>query len=140
MAATSAMTAFSYFLSATFRKLYKEPLLLQYLVSASGICMGTKAKAFAGWSLHYLIGLLFVALFDLGRYPGFYTASWPAELEFEIAIGIIGIAGWAIILNYQIIHHLFAVHNITCSYLPHICSFPALRLPYISSYNRIKKA
>ena len=32
-AATSLMTVFSYLISAAFRKFYKEPLLLQYLLT-----------------------------------------------------------------------------------------------------------
>ncbi|WP_394775634.1 hypothetical protein [Flavobacterium sp.] len=60
IAATSAMTLFSYAASASFRELYKEPVLLTFMLTKLNIEVQPKAKATLAWLLHYFIGLLFV--------------------------------------------------------------------------------
>ncbi len=61
--ATSAMTAFSYMASEAFSKLYKEPVLLSYLMTAIKAEANESTKRFLGWVLHYAIGGLFVLLY-----------------------------------------------------------------------------
>ena len=62
---TTMMTAFSYLISSTFNKLYKEPVLLNYLLQFLGINMRDNVKRLAGWVIHYIIGLLFVVIYDI---------------------------------------------------------------------------
>ena len=61
--ATSAMTLFSYIISAGFRELYKEPVLLAFLMTSFDFKLSTRQKVIFAWCLHYLIGLLFVVSF-----------------------------------------------------------------------------
>ena len=93
-AATSLMTAFSYLISAAFRKLYKEPLLLQYLLTRFHFGLTGMWKVLAGWTIHYTIGLTFVvAYYVLWRY-NLIDITWLYGLAFGCIIGIIGIGGW----------------------------------------------
>lgn len=95
LAATTAMTLFSYFVSASFRKLYEEPLLLQYVMTRFSIQLETQEKAAAAWVIHYLIGLLFVWVYCcVAR-----SYSWTNALVFGSVIGIVGIAGWKIMFR-----------------------------------------
>jgi hypothetical protein len=93
-AATSFMTAFSYLISESFRKLYKEPLLLQYLMSRWRLKLSPFAKMVAGWCIHYSIGLIFVAAYYLLWAYGMYEISWVSGLIFGCIIGTIGICSW----------------------------------------------
>ena len=94
-AATSLMTAFSYLISAAFRKLYKEPLLLQYLLTRFHFGLTGIWKMIVGWAIHYMIGLTFVmTYYILWRY-NLIDITWLSGLAFGSVIGIIGIGGWA---------------------------------------------
>jgi hypothetical protein len=95
-AATSAMTIFSYILSDAFRKLYKEPLLLEYLIAGMHLNISTAAKKISAWLIHYLIGLFFVWTYFFLFEKGWYTISWRSGIIFGCIIGIIGIIGWRI--------------------------------------------
>ena len=103
-AATSLMTAFSYLMSATFRELYKEPLLLQYLMTRFHLGLAGKWKFIAGWALHYSIGLFFALAYYMLWRLNLYEITWLSALIFGVVIGIIGIGGWVgmfILSNYQ---------------------------------------
>ncbi len=95
LAATTAMTLFSYFVSASFRKLYEEPLLLEYVLTRFSIKLETQEKAAVAWSIHYLIGLAFVWMYCCVA-PNY---SWANALIFGSVIGIAGIVGWKIIFR-----------------------------------------
>ena len=104
VAATSLMTAFSYMVSEAFRELYKEPLLLQYLMTRFKIGIKGTMKVIAGWTLHYFIGLLFVLIFHLLWKSGLIEISWLVGLIYGTIIGIIGIGGWVVMFilsNYK---------------------------------------
>ena len=62
---TTMMTIFSYLISVGFQKLYKEPVLLKYLLLKAGASLTKKETAAGGWILHYAIGILFAVLFIL---------------------------------------------------------------------------
>ena len=98
-AATSMMTAFSYLISVAFQKLYKEPLLLQYLLTRFHSRLSGMWKVVAGWTIHYIIGLIFVVgYYILWRY-NLYEITWLSGLAFGCIIGIIGIGGWVIMFG-----------------------------------------
>lgn len=104
IAATSLMTAFSYLVSEAFRELYKEPLLLQYLMTRFHFGITGIWKVIAGWTVHYLIGLIFVVIFHLLWQWGLYEITWLTGLMYGIVIGIIGIGGWVVMFilsNYK---------------------------------------
>lgn len=104
VAATSLMTAFSYMVSKAFRELYKEPLLLQYLMTRFKLGIKGTMKVIAGWALHYFIELLFVLIFHFLWKADFVEITWLAGLIYGMIIGIIGIAGWVVMFklsNYQ---------------------------------------
>lgn len=104
VAATSLMTAFSYMVSEAFRELYKEPLLLQYLMTRFKIGIKGTMKVIAGWTLHYFIGLLFVLIFHFLWKSGLIEISWLVGLIYGAIIGIIGIGGWVVMFilsNYK---------------------------------------
>jgi hypothetical protein len=94
LVATSLMTAFSYFISEAFRALYKEPVLLQYLMTRFHFKLSPKEKTMAGWIIHYTIGLMFVIAWYILWKLGLLQLSWLSGLIYGCIIGIIGIGGW----------------------------------------------
>lgn len=93
---TTTMTLFSYAISASFRDLYKEPVLLQFVLSQLDIEMCSKTERIMGWLIHYFIGLVFVVGYLIPIELGWYQISWVSGLVFGILIGLTGIIGWKI--------------------------------------------
>ena len=75
IAATSMMTVFSYVISESFQKLYKEPVLLEFLMSSFHFELTASQKKVAAWCVHYLVGLLFAIIYYL-----------PVILEYALQI------------------------------------------------------
>lgn len=99
IAATSAMTLFSYVISASFRELYKEPVLLTFLLTQVKIDLSLKSKATLAWLLHYFIGFIFVVIYHFLWVNNILQLSlWSAFLLGSIS-GIIGITGWMILFR-----------------------------------------
>jgi len=94
IAATSAMTLFSYIISASFRELYKEPVLLTYILNKLNLDLSTKTKAVLAWILHYFIGLIFVVAYHILWFYNILDLSFLSVLFLGAASGIIGIIGW----------------------------------------------
>lgn len=94
VAATSLMTIFSYMLSANFRELYKEPVLLSYLLTSLDISLSKKVKRFFGWLIHYSIGFLFVLVYHILWENQIVEKNWITALFLGAVSGIIGILGW----------------------------------------------
>ena len=90
---TTLMTAFSYLISNAFNKLYKEPVLLNYLLQFLEINMSDNVKKLAGWAIHYIIGLLFVVIYDI-LWQYVIDFSWLSGIIFGMISGIIGIISW----------------------------------------------
>lgn len=99
IAATSLMTLFSYVVSASARELYKEPVLLTYLLSSLKIEVSPQIKTFLAWLLHYIIGLLFVLIYHYLWVYDLVEMSWPAAFVLGAASGIIGIFGWILLFK-----------------------------------------
>lgn len=99
--ATSAMTLFSYIISESFKKLYKEPLLLQFLMSSFNLKLSRKQKAIAGWVIHYLIGLAFVILYlaPIWMDLDWYRINLLSGVVFGGIIGVVGIVCWEIMFR-----------------------------------------
>lgn len=94
IAATSAMTLFSYVVSASARELYKEPVLLTYVLASLNIEITLKTKVILSWILHYIIGLFFIVVYHIFWFYDFAALSWLSAFLFGFASGIIGILGW----------------------------------------------
>ncbi|KQW99599.1 hypothetical protein [Flavobacterium sp. Root420] len=99
IAATSLMTLFSYVVSASARELYKEPVLLTYLLSSLKIEVSPQIKTFLAWLLHYIIGLLFVLIYHYLWVYDLVEMSWPAAFVLGAASGVIGIFGWILLFK-----------------------------------------
>ena len=94
IAGTSAMTIFSYLVSASENKNFREPKVLGQLVNRLFKSRLKNSAQIAGWCLHYGIGLSFVA---------FYNELWKRE-KIEPSLtsgallgatsGLVGITGW----------------------------------------------
>jgi len=131
--ATSAMTLFSYAMSASFRELYKEPVLLTFILTQINLEVSVQTKKYLAWSLHYLIGLLFVIAYHLLWYYNILTISILSTLLLGALSGIIGIIGWVLMFKmadykpnidfkgYYIqlffAHIIFAIVAVTAYYL-----------------------
>ncbi|MFH6995030.1 hypothetical protein [Flavobacterium sp. FlaQc-48] len=101
--ATSAMTAFSYAASRKFRELYKEPVLLSYMLKIFKVKLAKQSETTWGWILHYLIGFLFVIIYHWLWTKDILPLSFLSALLLGAVSGIIGIIGWMIIFNIS--HH-----------------------------------
>ena len=103
IAATSAMTLFSYLISALRDENFREPRVLSVLVKrllSDDFSHTLKKGAIpAGWAIHYSVGFLFTAIYDrLWRYPSSKpTITRGALLGF--VSGICGVIGWYITLQ-----------------------------------------
>lgn len=103
IAATSAMTWFSYAMSQNFRELYKEPVLLSYAIDKMKIDLSTQAKINWGWILHYAIGLCFVVEYHIIWVKDIAPISPLSALLLGAISGVIGIISWIII--FKMTHH-----------------------------------
>lgn len=97
--ATSAMTLFSYAMSASFRELYKEPVLLSFILTKINLEVSMQTKKYLAWLLHYLIGLIFVIAYHLLWYYNVLTISILNTLLLGALSGIIGIIGWVVMFK-----------------------------------------
>ncbi len=103
IAATSAMTLFSYAISRKFRKLYKEPVLLSYVLRILKVEIPRNSEDTYGWVLHYIIGFVFVLIYHFLWARDIVPISVLSTLLFGAASGIIGILGW--MLMFKLTHH-----------------------------------
>lgn len=101
--ATSLMTAFSYFLSHQFNTLFKEPVLLGYILKNIGLDFGTTTLLKFGWMLHYLIGLTFVIIYHFLWNYDYVAYTYYGAFLLGFGSGIVGIAEWYIM--FQITNH-----------------------------------
>ena len=99
IAATSVMTLFSYAVSASFRELYKEPVLLTFILTKLHIEVSPNTKSILAWLLHYVIGLLFVIAYHFMWIYNLAAFLWSIALLFGAISGIIGILGWAMMFK-----------------------------------------
>ena len=97
--ATSAMTLFSYAVSASFRELYKEPVLLTFLLAQLKIEVSLKSRATLAWLLHYFIGFIFVLIYHFLWVNDILKLSILNALLLGSISGIIGIIGWMIMFR-----------------------------------------
>lgn len=97
--ATAAMTWFSYFMSKQFQELYKEPVLLSFVLSKFKMKSSVKSEKIMGWFLHFLIGFLFVLAYHILWINDILPISIPSALLLGAISGIIGIISWMFIFK-----------------------------------------
>jgi hypothetical protein len=95
--ATLLMTAFSYVMSVVFKDQFREPQLLNQLISgASSIPFTVSRFSIAGWIIHFLIGILFALQFNLLVNHMELEPYLHHGLVFGFIAGLIGIIGWKV--------------------------------------------
>lgn len=97
--ATAAMTWFSYFMSKQFQELYKEPVLLSFVLSKLKMETSVKSEKILGWFLHFLIGFLFVLAYYFLWVNDILPISILSALLLGAISGIIGIISWMFIFK-----------------------------------------
>jgi len=97
--ATSMMTLFSYIISGSFKELYKEPLLLKYLLKRTSIELSDNGKEILAWLIHYFIGLIFVVCYHFIWKLDLLEITLINGLLLGAICGIIGILGWMIMFK-----------------------------------------
>jgi hypothetical protein len=101
IAATSSMTLFSYAVSASFRELYKEPVLLNLVMNKINSDSSIESTSPSGWLLHYIIGFLFVLAYHQIWVHDILPISALSALLLGAASGIIGILSWVILFKFS---------------------------------------
>ena len=87
---TTFMTLFSYIISKIFNKLYKEPVLLHYLLRFMKTDISEQMIRIFGRIIHYMIGLAFVIIYDI-LWRNHIQIFWMSALIFGTLSGILGI-------------------------------------------------
>jgi len=102
--ATNIMTTFSYVLSASYKKLFKDPVMMDFVLKGVGIRLEGKWHKIGGWIAHYVIGLVMVICYELIWRFSLIQFGFVSGILFGIASGVIGIACWRAI-------YLTSVHD-----------------------------
>lgn len=98
--ATTVMTLFSYLVANFKSKQFREPELLNNLISRSEILTLKPSKNhFLGWFIHYLIGWIFVVIFSLIWKFAQFSADIISGTILGFIAGIIGIFSWKIMFK-----------------------------------------
>lgn len=98
--ATLVMTAFSYVVSESFRAMYKEPVLLSYVLINSKLNIPPLLKNIMGWILHFAIGFVFVLTYHFIWNNDILPENWVTALILGGISGVMGIIGWYFLFKY----------------------------------------
>ena len=92
--ATNIMTTYSYLVSIGFKKLFKEPVFLNFVLEGAGIRPKGRWKKFSAWLAHYLIGFAFVLIYEaIWRYTDI-EFGFISGICFGIVSGLVGVSSW----------------------------------------------
>ncbi|MEZ7515400.1 hypothetical protein [Flavobacterium frigidarium] len=97
--ATSVMTLMSYAVSNYLKKLYKEPILLQYFLVSINVGNSSKQRSYISWVLHYAIGLVLLIGYQLYWSLDIIENPWLNLVLLAIVTGMIGVVSWKIIFK-----------------------------------------
>ena len=95
LAATSAMTAFSYIFSLLAGKNLREPHILAQLIARLMPWQNKKKNILTGWFLHYAVGLLFTEMYIL------FWRNSASRNEKKTGLIFGGLAGLSAILIWK---------------------------------------
>ncbi len=98
---TSLMTLFSYYISHKLNREFKEPVLLNKMISRSPLAISKKNNPAPGWILHYSIGTVFVVGYHFIWRRKKLNPTLKNSTFLGFISGFIGISGW---------HILFIIH------------------------------
>jgi hypothetical protein len=77
-----------------------EPKLLNKLLDrSSSLDRGVKEDSPLGWIIQFAIGFLFAWIMHLYFLWTGRTPTWPIASILGFALGLLGVTGWAIVLN-----------------------------------------
>lgn len=94
ISATNIMTIFSYLLSANYKKLFKEPVMMDFVLEGIGIHLKGKGHKIGGWIAHYIIGLALVFSYEaIWRYTS-VKFGFLSGILFGLVSGLLGIVCW----------------------------------------------
>lgn len=91
---TSAMTLFSYLISESENKNFREPEVLAKLIKRLPDNCSEETAQIAGWGMHYTIGLLFVVMYSELWKQKNIDPTITSGILLGTASGIIGILAW----------------------------------------------
>jgi hypothetical protein len=97
--ATSAMTLFSYIISESFEELYKEPLLLKFILDRLNFTFSESLKSICSWIIHYGIGLIFVIVYHILWKYKIVPFTILSGVYLGALSGLAGITGWIIMFK-----------------------------------------
>jgi uncharacterized membrane protein YedE/YeeE len=95
------MTIFSYICGKIFSKEFGEPKLLNKLLDRSFSGNDIKEDSPLGWIIHFAIGFLFAWIMHLYFLWTDHTPTWPIGSLLGLALGVLGVTGWAMALNFH---------------------------------------
>jgi len=92
--ATNIMTTFSYLLSATYKRLFKEPVMMNFVLEGVGIHLKGRWHKIGGWIAHYIIGFAIVISYEaIWRYTS-VKFGFVSGIIMGVLTGLIGIMCW----------------------------------------------
>ena len=91
---TTAMTIFSYLVSASKKKNFREPEVVGQLIERLPISPSKESSKIAGWVMHYTIGISFVAFYNELWKRKTIKPSFTSGALLGAASGLAGITGW----------------------------------------------
>lgn len=95
LVATTLMTGFSYLIAAVKKSQFREPELLNILITRSPILpVRVPDRHLLGWAIHYTIGWIFVLVFDYIWRSSLLNPTLASGCLLGFIAGIIGILGW----------------------------------------------
>ncbi|RZJ28662.1 MAG: hypothetical protein EOO48_09330, partial [Flavobacterium sp.] len=80
IAGTTVMTLFSYLMGESFRKLFSEPAMLNYIIAISKVKLNPGLNNMLGWLIHYIFGLLFVIPYHIIWHFGWLDEDWQSGM------------------------------------------------------------
>lgn len=99
---TSFMTAFSYVISESRKKQFREPELLNKLVRRLPISgISPTKKGATGWVLHYVVGFMFNAFFDRIWQKSILKINTKSGLTLGAIFGLFGILIWKLTFKFH---------------------------------------
>lgn len=96
---TSAMTLFSYLVSESKNKNFREPKILDELIERLPIRASKESTHIAGWGIHYTIGILFVACYSEIWEQTKVKPSLTSGTLMGAANGVVGVLGWKLMFK-----------------------------------------
>lgn len=91
---TSAMTLFSYLISESKNKNFREPEILGVLIKRLSKNVSMESSQIKGWVIHYAIGILFVACYSELWEQTKIKPSLTSGTLLGAANGVVGVMGW----------------------------------------------